>query len=212
MKTLIFAAGDIQDYTYYEDYVNKADFIICADRGIDHSKKLEIIPDIIIGDLDSASEKSILYYKNKNVPFISFPSKKDKTDTEIALEYGIEKGATQVWIAGGIGNRFDHTLGNVHLLYSALQKNIKATLIHEYNQIDLINKELTVSGNKNDIVSLIPFTMEVTGVTTQGLYYALNNAVLTAGCTYGISNVMTSSNAHINIKSGLLLVVKSKEV
>lgn len=212
MKTLIFAAGDIQDYTYYEDYVNKADFIICADRGIDHSKKLEIIPDIIIGDLDSASEKSILYYKNKNVPFISFPSKKDKTDTEIALEYGIEKGATQVWIAGGIGNRFDHTLGNVHLLYSALQKNIKATLIHEYNQIDLINKELTVSGNKNDIVSLIPFTMEVTGVTTQGLYYTLNNAVLTAGCTYGISNVMTSSNAHINIKSGLLLVVKSKEV
>ncbi|NLK97486.1 MAG: thiamine diphosphokinase [Epulopiscium sp.] len=211
MNVLIFAGGEIRDYSFYKEYVDRADYIICADRGMEHGRILNITPDIIIGDFDSASEESILFFKNKNVPFLTFPSKKDKTDTEISLEYAIEKRPSHIWIAGGLGSRFDHTLGNVHLLYSALQRNVAATLINEYNQIHLINKEIFISGNENDIVSLVPFTMEVRGVCTEGLYYALSNATLTAGSSYGISNVMTSPKARISIQSGLLLVIQPKD-
>ncbi|NLM13681.1 MAG: thiamine diphosphokinase [Epulopiscium sp.] len=211
MNVLIFSGGEIKDYSFYKEYVDHADYIICADSGMEHGRILNIVPDIIIGDFDSASEETILFFKDKNVPFVTFPSKKDKTDTEISLEYAIEKNPSQIWIAGGLGSRFDHTLGNVHLLYLALQQNVTATLINEYNQIHLIDKEIIISGNKNDIVSLIPFTMEVRGVCTEGLYYALKEATLTAGSSYGISNVMISSKARISIQSGLLLVIQSKD-
>ena len=46
----------------------------------------------------------------------------------------------EITIAGGMGDRFDHTLGNVHLIYKALQSNVKAILINENNEIPLIDK------------------------------------------------------------------------
>ncbi|WP_058485321.1 thiamine diphosphokinase [Defluviitalea phaphyphila] len=212
MKVLIFAGGDIENYSFYKKYINQSDYIICADRGIEHTKKLGVNPSIIIGDLDSASKNTIEFYKNKNILFKTFSSKKDKTDTELALDYAINKGAKEIFIAGGIGNRLDHTLGNIHLLYYSLQRNVRTKIINEYNEIILIDNEVTIYGQENDIVSLIPFSMEVKGIYTKGLYYALKGENLKSGSSLGISNVMTTSQAHISIKSGLLLVIKSKEI
>jgi len=211
MNILILAGGEIKDYLFYKKYVDEADFIICADRGMEHARILNLTPDLIIGDFDSASEETILFFKDQNVPFETFPSEKDKTDTEIALEYAIAKRPSHIWIVGGIGTRFDHTLGNVHLLYSALKQNVAATLINEHNQIYLTDREVIIYGNKNDIVSLIPFTMEVKGVCTEGLYYTLKDATLVAGSSYGISNVMLSSKAPIRLQSGLLLIIQAKD-
>ncbi|NLK20960.1 MAG: thiamine diphosphokinase [Epulopiscium sp.] len=212
MNILIFAGGNIRDYSFCNSYVNQADCIICADKGMEHAKNMNLLPDLIVGDFDSASEEAIAFYKNKSVPFKTFPTEKDKTDTELALEYAIHKGAKQIWIVGGIGSRMDHTLGNIHLLYLSLKSKIPATLIDAHNQIHLIDDRITIVGNKNDYVSLIPFSLEVTGVSTKGLYYPLENAILRGGSSYGVSNAITDSKAFITIKSGLLLVIKSKEL
>ena len=46
---------------------------------------MNIIPDYIIGDLDSINQNIIEYYKSKSVKFEKFPTKKDETDTELSI-------------------------------------------------------------------------------------------------------------------------------
>ncbi|HOQ15916.1 MAG: thiamine diphosphokinase [Epulopiscium sp.] len=208
MKILIIAGGDIEDYSFARSYADDSDYIICADRGISHARAMSLVPDLIVGDFDSASKEDMHYYQDKNIIFKSFPSKKDKTDTELALDIAIEKNPREIYIIGGTGNRLDHTLANIHLLYYGLQKKIAISLITSTQKIYLIDKEITLKGEKGNFVSLIPFSLEVHGVTTKGLEYPLNEAVLYSGSSYGISNVMTASTASICIKAGFLLVIQ----
>ena len=70
-----------------------------------------------------------------------------------------------------------------------------------------VQSHLLISGNKGDIVSLIPMCVPVTGITTRGLRYSLDNESLFPNQTRGISNVMTEENAEITITSGIILCV-----
>jgi thiamine pyrophosphokinase len=55
MKACIILNGEVRDYEFLKSNFqnNKYDFIICADGGAKHLYKINIIPDYIIGDLDS---------------------------------------------------------------------------------------------------------------------------------------------------------------
>jgi thiamine pyrophosphokinase len=65
-------------------------------------------------------------------------------------------------------------------------------------------------GNLGDLVSLIPLTPDVKGVSTRGLKWPLISATLTFGSTLGISNELTDSEAEIQLRSGTLLLVHRK--
>ncbi|NLP46631.1 MAG: thiamine diphosphokinase [Epulopiscium sp.] len=211
MKTLIIVNGMIENYKFYFPWITEFDYIICADGGVTHARNFGIIPNIIIGDLDSASLKDIHFFKNQNVPIQVFPTQKDKTDTQLALEFAIEKGASHITIVGALGTRFDHTLANVHLLDISLQKKVPSVLVNEYNCIYMIQDSIHLTKKLGSIVSLIPFTSQVTGVCTEGLFYSLKNATLLSGNSYGISNEMTESEANISIDKGKLLVIQVHE-
>ena len=53
MRAVIIGNGTIRNYDSIFKYIHKDDFIICADGGIRHAVKMEIVPDLIIGDFDS---------------------------------------------------------------------------------------------------------------------------------------------------------------
>ncbi|NLL69892.1 MAG: thiamine diphosphokinase [Epulopiscium sp.] len=211
MKTLMIVNGTIENYDFYLPWVKDFQWIICVDGGIIHAKKLGLTPDIIIGDLDSAPVAELSFFQNQKVPIQLFPKQKDKTDTQLALEYAIEKGASFVTIIGALGTRFDHTLGNVHVLDLALDKKIPVVLINEYNHIYLISDRIDVNIEQGKIISLIPFTPQVTGVYTKGLLYPLKNATLFAGVSYGISNEIIDTDGSISIDKGKLLVIQARE-
>ena len=212
MTTLIFANGSMENYTFYKSYLNKmkpVDLIICVDGGMRHTYALDLVPHIIIGDLDSASLEILNFYKEKLVPIHTYPTKKDKTDLQIAVEYAIEHKAKEIVLLGGFGTRFDHSLGNAHILSLAVQTGVTARMINEHNCVQLIDKEIHIYGEVGDIVSLIPLTTQVEGVCTQGLEYPLKDATLMIGTSYGISNVMISTYAKIKIRTGLLYVIQA---
>ena len=54
MRAVIIGNGDIKDYQYIKSKINDNDFIICADGGYNHAEKMGIVPDVLIGDFDSA--------------------------------------------------------------------------------------------------------------------------------------------------------------
>ncbi len=211
MKVIIFSNGLIHDYNFIWNNILQEDIIICCDGGIKHTKKLNIIPHYILGDLDSAPKDLVEYYKGLNVKFKKFNSEKDETDTEIGINFAIELGAVHIDLYGCMGTRFDHTLSNAHNLMIALNKNVNARIINEHNSITLINKSIILLGKKGQTISLIPLTTEVTGITTTGLKYPLNNATLTIGASRGISNIVEDDTAQITIKSGYLFVIQTTD-
>lgn len=211
MRVIIFSNGQISDYNFVKNNISGKDIIICCDGGIRHTKNLEIVPNYILGDLDSAPVELIKFYENLNVPFKKFPSKKDETDTEMGIILAIELGALEINLYGCIGTRFDHTLGNAHNLMIALKKGVIAKIIDEHNIIQIIDKDTTITGKKGQIISLIPMTTEVFGITTKNLEYPLNNETLKIGMSRGISNVMLEQTAEIQLKSGYLFLIYSKD-
>lgn len=212
MKVVLFASADIDDYSFCEQYLKNANCIICCDGGMRHTKKIGVLPNYILGDFDSVSAEILEYYRSKNIEVKQFPTQKDETDMELGVDFSVELGADEVIMIGGIGSRFDHTLANAQLLMRLLKKGIIAKLVNEKNEIQLIDKEITVYGKKGDLVSTIPLSMEVKGIDLYGFEYPLKNAVLTiGGDIVAVSNIMLGEKAEIKIKEGYLLVIKAKD-
>ncbi len=110
--------------------------------------------------------------------------------------------------------RLDHTLTNIHLLSKAESRGIRAVLIDANNEIRLVSqvsKQLRVERKDYKYVSLIPLTDRVTGVTLEGFRYPLQDAELTFGESLGISNELIEHWGSIELKSGKLLVIQSKD-
>ena len=148
-----------------EGYMDGVDAVICCDAGMRHARKLGIVPDYIVGDFDSASAEVLEYYKAKNIPIRQFPTRKNETDMELGIILALELGATDLVLFGGIGDRFDHTLANAHYLLSLLKKGVRARLVDDKNCVEVIDQHLTLHGKVGDLVSTLPLSMEVTGIT-----------------------------------------------
>lgn len=212
MKAILFGSAEIKKYDICRQYIEKNDVIICCDGGVKHTKELGVMPHYILGDFDSASHDILSFYQDNGVEIKQFPTHKDETDMELGLNFAMELGIEDIVIFGGIGCRFDHTLANAHLLLRLLKRNIRGRLVNENNCIELIDKSTIIYGKKGDLVSVIPLSMQVIGVTLTGLAYPLYEKTLTIDDDLvAVSNIMISEQAEIQIKKGFLFVIQSKD-
>jgi thiamine pyrophosphokinase len=210
MRAAIICNGSIQDYDSCKDRLKKAEVIICADGGTRHAYKMELTPDIIIGDLDSSAAEYIEYYKSKAVPVIRYSSDKDKTDTQICFEYALER-YDDIVLIGATGTRLDHTLGNINILKLGADKGKRACIIDENNEIYVIKDRIALQGKVGDMLSLLPLSSVVEGVNLTGVQYPLIDATMEIGSSYGISNSFKEETIELTIKSGYMIVIKSKD-
>jgi thiamine pyrophosphokinase len=212
MRVILFANGRIDDYNAIRPFLRAYHFMICCDGGVRHAKALGLVPDVILGDLDSAPPDILMEWQAQNVPVVVYPTDKDFTDLELAIAYIREQMAGQdisLDIFGALGGRFDHSLMNCHILLQALQAGLHARLVDEYAIVTLIDESIRLMGKAGEIVSLIPLTTETEGVETEGLRYPLCDETLRVGYGRGVSNVMTGDAAAVRVKKGLLLVIQA---
>lgn len=215
MHTLIISGGMLEE-NFIKEYLDRHSFqkILAADRGLVLCKKLDIIPDLILGDFDSAASDALEYYRS-TVPerIRQYPSRKDDTDTELAVSVAIELGSSEITILGATGTRLDHVMGNIQILKKALEHGVKAYLVDSHNRIRMADSTVCISREEQfgKYVSLIPFTEKVSGITLRGFSYPVQDYTLVQGRTVGVSNEITSSQGEIDLKEGLLLVMESKD-
>ena len=211
MKVIIFTNGEYKNKNFYEMYIKKMkpDYIICADGGANYAQKLNVRPDIILGDMDSITEETKAFYRGSE--FLCFPSRKDETDTELAIDYAIAKGAKEVILLGGLGSRIDHSLGNIYLLKRFFDAGIKAEIVNENNNIQLIGKKEEFQLPIGTVVSLLPIGGDVEGLTISGFEYPVTEGRMTMNSPYGISNVTNQGDQKIDLRKGLLLVIIPKD-
>ena len=209
-KVIIISGGRLGDPAFFQKRMATMDsfLTICCDGGIRHLAKLNIKPDVIIGDMDSAAAVSIEGYKNDGVKILKYPPDKDDTDTQLALEYalGLKPEAIEIW--GAWGGRIDHSLANLFLLGLAEKEGIMISLIDEYCEALIVGKAAAFNEAIGQTVSLVALSPQVTGVSLQGFQYPLENAILEMKKPRGVSNVITAAPATINVGSGKLLVIR----
>lgn len=207
MRAVIIANGQIHDSDFRRSLVASTDLVVCADGGASNALALGLPPDVVIGDLDSLDGDVRSQLEKKGCQFMVHPARKDETDLELAIKYAVEQGAQEVLILGALGNRFDHTLANVLLLALPELRSVKAKIINGRQEVFLIRDEALIEGQVGDTLSLLPLTAEVTGIYTEGLEYPLENGTLYLGPARGVSNVLTTPRARVQVDQGLLLAV-----
>jgi thiamine pyrophosphokinase len=181
--------------------------VIAADRGAVWCLAAGITPDIVVGDMDSITEEVFQTIKAKGIEIARYDRKKDMTDTQIAMDMAVSRGADNIDIIAGIGSRFDHSMANVHLLYRALKRNVAAKIITGNHEIFLIKMKTTIYNESGTLISFLPLGLHAEGVYLKGFEYELEDAELNMDFPVGISNVITSDTAEIQVGEGILLAV-----
>lgn len=206
---LIVTGGEHPGRGLLAERASRAAYIIAADRGGEYCLDAGVMPHLIVGDMDSLDEASAARLAGSGAEVRRFSHDKDRTDTEIALDEAILKGATRVEILGALGGRIDHTLANLHLLRTALQHGVEARIVTETQQVFLVDAQATIENSQGCTVSFLPLTEKVSGITLTGFAYDLADAVMELGRPYGVSNVVRSPRARVTLRQGLLLAVLS---
>ena len=164
-------------------------------------------PDILIGDLDSIDPVDLEWCQSQQVEIRKYPKEKDETDFELALDHAIESVPGAVTVFGALGGRIDHALANIGLLSDPRYAGREIKIISERETIFFIHGKVAISAEEGQILSLIPWGEQVTGVTTTGLQYPLKDETLYSFRSRGISNVICSGSTIIEFKEGKLLCV-----
>jgi thiamine pyrophosphokinase len=212
MRAFIFANGDFKGSTNALKDFKDDDLIIAADGGAAHCLGIGLFPNVVIGDMDSIPPSEVEKLKSQNIRFITYAKYKDETDLELALKYAVNKGVDQIFFHGLLGGRLDQSLSNIFLL--ARDEWMNTDLI-VFNGLDIAylmrdGGNISLQGQPGDLVSLIPLSELVSGVSTDGLRWKLSESSLTLGTTLSISNEMLSFSARVKIGSGRLLLIHRK--
>jgi thiamine pyrophosphokinase len=208
---LIVVGGDRVPEELLGHAALKAEMVIAADRGAWYCLQAGIIPDLVVGDMDSIPEEALEELQAGKVTILTFSPHKDKTDTQIALEVALKRGAREIEILSGIGARFDHSLANVHLLHLALKAGVRARIVSERQIIFLIEGECTLTNEEGTTISFLPLGMMASGITLKGFAYELDDATMEIGLPWGVSNVITDQHALVRVREGILIAVLVKK-
>lgn len=204
MKVLIFTSR-IENFDKVKLNLKSFDGVISADGGYKYAEIAGIEPDLYIGDYDSSPLP-------KDKSCIILPCEKDVTDSEAAIDLAIEKGFDDITVLGGLGGRFDHTMGNIGLLRKYLGKTRHMAFLDGNNYVFMLQPgSYTIPKNNFKYLGLISYECTISKLSVSGTKYTLDNYDLGNATTLGVSNEITGESAKISFDDGILLVILSNE-
>ena len=143
---------------------------------------------------------------------IVLPCEKDDTDTVFAVKEALRRGFEDFLLIGVVGERLDHTLGNVSILLMLDSEGKEGTIIDDYSEMEIVSDRCEMPCIIDDsyvYFSLINISGTARGVTIRGAKYPLENAEITCEYQYGVSNeVLPGCTAEVSVGEGRLLLVK----
>ncbi len=211
MRILIIANGTRRARRQLQSLARSAALVIAADGGAEIAERAGVSPHLLIGDMDSVPAPTRDRLASLGIEIQATSPDKDQTDAELALEIAAARGASEVWLAAALGGRVDHTLANLLLPLLARRLGVRLRLVDGRTEAHLAEGPVVLNARVGDLVSLIPLSPAVEGITTVGLRYPLRDEPLVRGATRGISNVVVSTPAGLaGVGAGDLLLVHTR--
>lgn len=197
-RCIIFCAAE---FDALAEPLGAGDYLIAADGGLRHTQALGLEPNEIIGDFDS------LGYVPEGARV--YPVEKDDTDSMLAVKRGLALGYRRFVLYGAMdGKRLDHTLANFQTLGYLAQYDAVGFLVgKDYLACAVKDGGLRFPAGAEGDFSLFCLGKDAQGVTIRGLYYEVENAVLTSFFPLGVSNHFTGREAAVTVQDGTLLAL-----
>ncbi len=202
MNCLIISGGKFCKCEIKKSY----DLIIACDKGHLYAKKLNVKPDVVIGDFDSSKQP-----RDKSF-VIAVDKIKDDTDTSLAVKYALRNGYKNIDIICALGYRIDHTVANISLLRYIYENGGNGVIISDDAKIFVIGEGNTkIKKEKNSFLSIFSLTDKSYIKYIKGTKYDTKGIVLKNIFPLGVSNEFVKDTASISVKKGVLLVILAKE-
>ncbi len=213
-KCIIISAGS---FTPVEIPINEDDYVIACDAGFAYAQQLGILPDLIVGDFDSAKEAGVellrgIHEIKENDPdrIVQLQVKKDDTDTIKAVKIGLSKGYKKFYLYGALGGRrFDHSMANIQTLLFLKHQGARGYIMEAERMLMIAeNETLHFNRGNTGYVSVFSLSEKSKGVTLKGLMYTMEEGELSSDFPLGVSNeFIIDEEAEISVKEGILLVI-----
>ncbi len=187
----------MDDHSWLADKLGEYDTVLAADGGLAHCRKAGVIPELVLGDMDSLSGET-------SVKKMTFPADKDASDMELAVDHAIQHGFDEVDVYGALGGRIDHQLCNIMV---CARHPGRVRIIDRYCVIMSIGagQETRRNGREGDIITLTSLA-DTARCSTKGLRYPLNDEILERG-SRGLSNIMEGNTFEVTVSSGTVLIM-----
>ncbi|HPO49070.1 MAG TPA: thiamine diphosphokinase [Spirochaetota bacterium] len=182
--------------------LEKSEYIIAVDGGLNLLDKIKILPNLIVGDFDSVKKDILKRYKD--IPTKIYPPEKDLTDSEIALRSALDLKPEKIFLLNSTGDYFDHALANVYNLVRNYDNNTEINIVTANSIIFLVRKEKNFKNLLGRRVSFFP--IGESEVEMSGFKYKYDKNILKTE-DYSVSNVIEANNAKIIVKYGQILCV-----
>ncbi len=196
MNVLIVCGGTPPTKKLIETEISNANLVIGADSGGHAILGYGFIPDIVLGDLDSFH-----YTRHKGINVLK-DEDQETNDLEKSLVYALKQGATDCVVLGTLGKRIDHTFKNLSVLKQFHHKFKSLVYRDDYGDTFLIESPYQLSIDLDTVLSFIPLSGKVSGITTTGVQYPLTNESLEIGVRDGTSNTVTSATVTVEFEEG----------
>ena len=199
----LFLNGTYEDKEYYRKAMTECDRLIAVDGGADFLKNLGILPDVFVGDMDSVSEETVEWLKEKKIPMKVYPKEKDETDLELAL---LEVEDFPVKIFGWDGERLDMILA----LFYLMSRFKEVYAVSSKLEIGYVEKEKTLEAVPGETWSILPLGGDAKRVSLRGFKYEIFRKDMKIEKPYGVSNIAKSDKVRISVEKGGVIYFRWK--
>ncbi|CAN5559630.1 thiamine diphosphokinase [soil metagenome] len=212
MRAAVFLNGSPDPPDLLRCVAGRADLVIAADGGALHALAAGVVPDLVVGDMDSLGDEGTRQIEARGASLERHPARKDKMDGHLAVLAARERGATDLDLLCAAGGRPDAVFALPHLLLAAEQLGARATVVAGWGEMFVVeNGTRTVGGRPGESVSVFPVSGAAEGVTLEGFEYPLEGARIEAGDTLGFHNELLAGEARVAVKDGALFVIHETE-
>lgn len=213
MSVVAIVASGPTDHLPNLTTFREVDSWIGVDRGAYVLAKNKIQMDLAVGDFDSVTNEERMILETHTTTLDVYPTAKNETDLEIALEKAFEMKAQTIYLFGVTGGRMDHTMINIQLLLRITARKLNGVIIDKWNWIELVEPgaHIVTKEQLYPYVSFVPLTETIENLRLKGFAYPLQNFQLTWGSTRCISNEIIDSSGTISFDSGKLLIIQSRD-
>ena len=208
MRAFIFTGGEI-----FAEYISERpegdDIVISADSGYKNAKALGVKTNILVGDFDSMAT-----LPDDVDEVVRVPAEKDDTDTQLAVETAIGRGATEIIIVGSTSGRFDHAISMMCILEGLNKRRINGYIVNGQNRIRYIKNSghILLRTQNYKYFSVLAADEAVKGVIIEGAKYPLKNQRLERCVQFAVSNEITKNCALITVKKGGVYIIESRDI
>jgi thiamine pyrophosphokinase len=212
VRVAIFLNGSPDSAGLLRRVAERADLVVAADGGARYALEAGVVPDLVVGDMDSLGEDLALEVERLGASLERHPARKDKMDGQLAVLAARQRGATAADLLCAVGRRLGALFAVPHILLAAERIGLRSTVVADQGRMIVVEAgSRMVEGDQQNSVSIFPLSGPAAGVTLQGMEYPLENATLDPADTLGFHNELIGAQARVSVREGALLIVHETE-